>query len=75
MSLNLLFVAADPFFVVAVFREIDVELVFSSHRVGGVGSSRVESVRVVYNVNTIMFILYNKSRTVGFHHVYRSYAS
>jgi len=47
MSLNLLFVAADPFFVVAVFREIDIELVFSSHRVGGVewvGWSRVGGV-------------------------------
>ena len=47
MGLDLLFVAADPFLVVVVFREIDIELVFSSHR--------------VYNVNTIMFILYNKS--------------
>lgn len=44
MGLDLLFVAADPFFVVAVFREIDIELVFSSHRVmsGRVGSSRFE---------------------------------
>ena len=47
MVADFLFVAADPFLVVAVFREIDIELVFSSHR--------------VYNVNTIMFILYNKS--------------
>ena len=37
MGLDLLFVAADPFLVVAMFREIDVELVFSSHRVGGGG--------------------------------------
>ena len=35
MGLDLLFVSSDPFFIVAVFREIDVELVFSSHRVGG----------------------------------------
>jgi hypothetical protein len=49
-----LFVAADPFLVVVVFRKIDVELVFSSHRVGGWW--------IVYNVNTIMFILYNKSK-------------
>ena len=37
MGLDLLFVSTDPFLVVAVFREIDVELVFSSHRVGGGG--------------------------------------
>ncbi len=37
MGLDLLFVAADPFLVVVVFRKIDVELVFSSHRVGGGG--------------------------------------
>ena len=35
MGLDLLFVSSDPFFIVVVFREIDVELVFSSHRVGG----------------------------------------
>jgi hypothetical protein len=46
MVADFLFVAADPFLVVAVFREIDIELVFSSH--------------CVYNVNRIMFILYNK---------------
>ena len=34
MGLDLLFVAADPFLVVVVFRKIDVELVFSSHWVG-----------------------------------------
>lgn len=35
MGLDLLFVSSDPFLIVTVFREIDVELVFSSHRVGG----------------------------------------
>ena len=37
MGLDLLFVAAGPFLVVIVFRKIDIELVFSSHRVGVVG--------------------------------------
>ena len=50
---DFLFVAADPFLFVAVFREIDVELVFSSHYVGSGDCG-------VYNVNRIMFILYNK---------------
>ncbi len=40
MGLDLLFVAADPFFIVAVFRKIDVELVFSSHRVRAGGMMR-----------------------------------
>ena len=33
MGADFLFVSGVPFFVVFVFREIDVQLVFSSHRV------------------------------------------
>jgi len=32
MGADFLFVSGVPFFVVFVFREIDVQLVFSSHR-------------------------------------------
>ncbi len=41
MGLDFLFVSTDPFLIVIVFREIDVELVFSSHRVGGGDGGRV----------------------------------
>ena len=57
MLFDFLFVTGDPFGVVLVLREIDIELVFS-HMRGCVDARMCRCADVYYNANIYVYIIY-----------------